>query len=120
MEWQTAIGNFCIWLNKFKLLSDIADGVLSFGEADAEAKAWKMEKVHSSIVIYTVDDVTFLYIEQVTVSLEDSFEMSRENLPAKLTRESSLLRLTEEVRHNSRKKRPDTSANFKKINCAKV
>ena len=33
---------------KFKLLSKIADGALSFGEADAEAKAWKREeKVHT-------------------------------------------------------------------------
>lgn len=33
---------------KFKLLSEIADGALSFGEADAEAKAWKRdEKVHT-------------------------------------------------------------------------
>ena len=52
-----------------------------------------------------------LHVEQVLASLEDSF---RGNLPAELTSESSLLRLTE-VKHNSRKKKPATSANFKKV-----
>ena len=54
-------------------------------------------------------------IEQVLASLEDSFNTSRENLPAELTSESSLLRLTEEVKQNSRKKKPAKSANFKKV-----
>ena len=56
-----------------------------------------------------------VHIEQVLASLEDSFDTSRENLPAELTSESSLLRLTEEVKHTSRKKKPATSANFKKV-----
>lgn len=47
--------------------------------------------------------------------MEDSFNTSRENLPAELTSESSLLRLTKEVKQNSRKKKPVTSANFKKV-----
>ena len=66
------------------------------------------------IIIKVTECHTHMH-DQVIKSLEDSFETTRDELPSKLKTKDSIVRLAREVKQTSRKRKPVTSANFKKL-----